>query len=97
MSVTIRMAVVIDSGRLASPRNDELPPEISDIARIAIACGANLSGSAGQACMVGFPPGGQVDIIARVTAQWLSQQLGQSVVVENRPGAGGSVWAPKPS
>jgi len=43
--------------------------------------------------IVGFPPGGQVDIIARVTAQWLSQQLGQSVVVENRPGAGGSLGA----
>ena len=43
--------------------------------------------------IVGFPPGGQVDIIARITAQWLSQQLGQSVVVENRPGAGGSLGA----
>ena len=43
--------------------------------------------------IVGFPPGGQVDIVARVTAQWLSQQLGQSVVVENRPGAGGSLGA----
>ncbi|MFZ3360901.1 MAG: tripartite tricarboxylate transporter substrate binding protein [Xanthobacteraceae bacterium] len=43
--------------------------------------------------IVGFPPGGQVDIVARVAAQWLSQQLGQSVVVENRPGAGGSLGA----
>jgi len=43
--------------------------------------------------LVGFPPGGQVDIIARIAAQWLSQQLGQSVVVENRPGAGGSLGA----
>jgi len=43
--------------------------------------------------IVGFPAGGQVDIIARVTAQWLSQQLGQSVVVENRPGAGGALGA----
>ena len=43
--------------------------------------------------IVGFPPGGQVDIIARIAAQWLSQQLGQSVVVENRPGAGGSLGA----
>jgi tripartite-type tricarboxylate transporter receptor subunit TctC len=43
--------------------------------------------------IVGFPPGGQVDIIARIVAQWLSQQLGQSVVVENRPGAGGSLGA----
>jgi tripartite-type tricarboxylate transporter receptor subunit TctC len=43
--------------------------------------------------LVGFPAGGQVDIIARVTAQWLSQELNQSVVVENRPGAGGSLGA----
>jgi tripartite-type tricarboxylate transporter receptor subunit TctC len=43
--------------------------------------------------IVGFPPGGQVDIIGRITAQWLSQQLGQSVVVENRAGAGGSLGA----
>ena len=38
---------------------------------------------------VGFPAGGQIDIIARVAAQALSDRLGQSVVVENKPGAGG--------
>jgi tripartite-type tricarboxylate transporter receptor subunit TctC len=43
--------------------------------------------------LVGFPAGGQVDIIARVTAQWLGQQLGQTVVVENKPGAGGNLGA----
>jgi tripartite-type tricarboxylate transporter receptor subunit TctC len=43
--------------------------------------------------IVGFPAGGQVDIIARVTAQFLSDRLGQSVVVENRPGAGGNIGA----
>jgi len=43
--------------------------------------------------LVGFPPGGQVDIVARVTAQWLSQSLGQTVVVENKPGAGGNLGA----
>ena len=43
--------------------------------------------------IVGFPAGGQVDIIARITAQWLGQQLGQSVVVENKPGAGGNLGA----
>jgi tripartite-type tricarboxylate transporter receptor subunit TctC len=43
--------------------------------------------------LVGFPPGGQVDIIARIVAQWLSKELNQSIVVENRPGAGGSLGA----
>jgi tripartite-type tricarboxylate transporter receptor subunit TctC len=43
--------------------------------------------------LVGFPPGGQVDIVARVTAQWLGNQLGQNVVVENKPGAGGNLGA----
>ena len=38
-----------------------------------------------------FPPGGLVDTVSRLMAPHLSQALGQSVVVENRPGAGGLV------
>jgi tripartite-type tricarboxylate transporter receptor subunit TctC len=37
--------------------------------------------------IVGFPPGGGSDTVSRIMAQWLSDRLGESVVVENRPGA----------
>jgi len=41
--------------------------------------------------IVGFAPGGAVDIMARLIGQWLSERLGQQFVIENRPGAGGNV------
>jgi tripartite-type tricarboxylate transporter receptor subunit TctC len=36
--------------------------------------------------IVGFGPGGVIDIIARLMGRWLSERLGQQFVVENRPG-----------
>ena len=41
--------------------------------------------------IVAFPAGGSTDIIGRVVAQKLSERLGQSIVVENRGGAGGTI------
>ena len=43
--------------------------------------------------VVPFPPGGGVDVVARMIAPKLSEQLGQSVIIENRGGAGGSLGA----
>ena len=41
--------------------------------------------------LVPFPPGGAVDIVARTISDELSKRWGQSIVVENRPGAGGTI------
>jgi tripartite-type tricarboxylate transporter receptor subunit TctC len=41
--------------------------------------------------IVGFPPGGTADIVARLMGQRLSERLGQQVIIENRPGAGANI------
>jgi tripartite-type tricarboxylate transporter receptor subunit TctC len=41
--------------------------------------------------IVGFAPSGGNDIVARLIAQWLSERLGQSFVVDNRPGGGSNI------
>jgi tripartite-type tricarboxylate transporter receptor subunit TctC len=41
--------------------------------------------------VVGYPAGGSTDITARIIGQWLSERLGQQVVVENKPGAGNNI------
>jgi tripartite-type tricarboxylate transporter receptor subunit TctC len=43
--------------------------------------------------IVGYAPGGSTDIAARAIGQWLSERLGQTFVIENRPGAGANIAA----
>jgi tripartite-type tricarboxylate transporter receptor subunit TctC len=41
--------------------------------------------------VVGFPPGGATDIMARLMGDWLSQRLGQQFIVDNKPGVSGNI------
>jgi tripartite-type tricarboxylate transporter receptor subunit TctC len=41
--------------------------------------------------IIGYPPGGSADITARLMGQWLSERLGQSFIIESRPGAGTNI------
>jgi tripartite-type tricarboxylate transporter receptor subunit TctC len=63
-----------------------------------IASFANVESASTQAfparpvrIVVGYPPGGVGDIVARLMCQWLSERLGQPFVIENRPGAASNI------
>src|SRR5229473_3429063 len=43
--------------------------------------------------LIGFPPGGAVDIVAQIMGHWLSEHFGQQFLVENRAGSGGNIAA----
>lgn len=58
-------------------------------------CGALAQGypSRPVRMLVGFTPGGTTDVIARIVAQKMSENLGRPVVIDNRPGAGANIAA----
>lgn len=81
-----------------------MPKPMLRKARIAFAAGALLAWAAPAvpaadyptrpvALVVAFPPGGASDVLARIVGRKLEQILGQPVVIDNRPGAGGNVAA----
>ena len=43
--------------------------------------------------VIPFPPGGTLDVVGRMLAQKLTEQMGQSFIVDNKPGAGGTIGA----
>ena len=43
--------------------------------------------------VVGFPPGGSADIVARLVAQALTERMGQTFIIDNKPGAGSNLGA----
>jgi tripartite-type tricarboxylate transporter receptor subunit TctC len=71
------------------------------IAGLALACGSALAPAAHAQdyparvvrIIVPYPPGGTADVMPRILADWLSRKWGQSVIVENRTGAGGNIGA----
>ena len=62
-------------------------------AMLAFCAGAGAQSQPPVKILVGFPPGGGTDAIARTLAERLKDELGRSVIVENKPGAGGQLAA----
>ena len=67
---------------------------------LAAACFSFIAAGSAQAAdyptrpahiIVAYPPGGATDILARLIADWLTRKLGQSFIVENKPGAGNNL------
>jgi len=65
--------------------------QLAALAAATLAVPAVLAQDKTLKILVGFPPGGSVDVIARLLADKLRVSLGQNVIVDNKPGAGGRV------
>ena len=76
--------------QLSMPRRQALRLISASIGVISMSAWANWPDKPIK-LIVTFPPGGASDIVARVVAEQLGRKLGQPVVVDNRPGAGGTI------
>jgi len=74
-------------------RRRDVIPLIAGAAALPLAARAQTFPSRAITLVVGFPPGGTADLTARIVADRMKTSLGQSVIVENVPGSGGSIGA----
>ena len=86
------------SARRGHPAKAQPSTRRQPLKLLAVALFAGMVGQAQAAyperairLVVPFEPGGSTDIVARMVAQKLGEQLGQSIVVENKGGAGGNI------
>src|SRR5204863_9205741 len=81
------------------PTKEESPMRYLPLAAILLA--ASLAGLGPAAAsdypnrpvkwIVPYPPGGTTDVLARIIAQWLTEKMGQSFVIENKAGGGNNI------
>ena len=65
--------------------------QFTALAAASLAAPATLAQDRTVRILVGFPPGGSVDVIARLLAERMRSLLNQNVIIDNKPGAGGRV------
>src|ERR671914_105669 len=88
----------------SSIANPQEPRMLHRMKFAAICIAVNLGGACGVPCaqaqtwptkpirmLVGFPAGGPTDVVARLVSEKFATQIGQRVVVDNRPGASGNI------
>ena len=75
------------------PRLSRIVGPLLLAAGLVLSSAASAQGVRTVRILVGFPPGGGTDAIARILAERLKDELGASVVVDNKPGAGGQLAA----